>query len=990
MEWRAILLAAIALPLCLNAELLPIRSYTTADGLASDEINSIHVDSRGFVWFCTQEGLSRFDGYRFVNFGVANGLPARGVNALLETHDGNYLVATDGGLCQFNGKSQGAFATYYVTAARHHGNGINALLQDAAGRIWCGTNDGVYQFLSDHTFRRIALPAPPHGWTHTPISNLAEDTAGKLWAASPIGLYVVAKQRATQRLGKEDGLPDDWVETLLFDTRRRLWAGTRAGLALFSDNGMQQVYVDNAGIHLDVKSLAEGRDQRIWAGTTIELVRSLPGESPMKFKAMTRAQELTGHEITALSTDRAGNMWAGTNGSGAMKIQRAGFTAFHEQDGLASEGILAVMTSRAGAVVAVSVLAKNKSINVFDGNRFHSAEPKVFGRHPSWALHQILLESRNGEWWAATARGLCRYPAVRAEDLARTTPACYARETEIFRVFEDSKGGIWASGQTYAQGRGHNQLMRWNPATQTLSSFESEVRGLVNPFAEDTHGDIWMGYWGGGLLRYNGREFRHFGTGEGAPRGLIRDLFVDSAGRLWIGSEGGGLGMVATPAADELKVRTYSTADGLASDIVRCLVEDKQGRMYAGTAKGVDRLDPVTGRIKHFSGADGLPYGRLTSAVRDPAGNLWFGTLEGLAKLTPLPEEPLAVPAVRITELRVGRQRYPISQLGETFINRGDLPPRQNEVQFEFVGLSDEPEGNLRYKYELEGGDSEWQGPSRDHQVNYAELEAGSYRFLVEAINSDGRASVRPAEVDFVILPPIWRRWWFEGLGMVCAACLIFTVHRYRVAQAVQIERMRTSIATDLHDDIGASLSQIAILSEVARGHGDAGQEARGELERVATLARELVDSMSDIVWSIRAVPDGVDSLLRRMREFANDLLESRAIAFELRTPSEAAHFQLGLQTRRELFLIFKECLNNASRHSGCTNVKADLVVEGREIVLCVRDNGCGLHNGSQAPTRGGAGMPNLRKRAQSLGGQVKWTSGPEGGCRVEARLPLQ
>ena len=348
---------------------------------------------------------------------------------------------------------------------------------------------------------------------------------------------------------------------------------------------------------------------------------------------------------------------------------------------------------------------------------------------------------------------------------------------------------------------------------------------------------------------------------------------------------------------------------------------------------------------------------------------------------------------MRITGLRVGRDRYPVSQVGETQIARGDLQPSQNQFQVGFVGFNDEPEESLRYTYKLEGGDSDWQGPGRDHEANNPGLGPGHCRFLVKAVNSEGQESATPAEVDFVILPPVWSRWWFQTLALASLAGLVFAAHRYRVAQAVRIERMRTTIGTDLHDDIGASLSQIAILSEVARSDARLGQSAPNErLERVAAaLARELVDSMSDVVWSIRAQPEGVDSLIRRMREFANDLLESQAIAFELRAPGPDTHIQLGLEDRRQLLPIFKECLHNAVRHSGCTAVEAELVVEGREILLRIRDNGHGLSNTGGVPrSNGGTGIPSMRRRAESLGGSMQWTSGLAGGCTVEVRLPMR
>jgi len=216
--------------------------------------------------------------------------------------------------------------------------------------------------------------------------------------------------------------------------------------------------------------------------------------------------------------------------------------------------------------------------------------------------------------------------------------------------------------------------------------------------------------------------------------------------------------------------------------------------------------------------------------------------------------------------------------------------------------------------------------------------------------------------------------------------------HRYRMTQMVNLERIRTTIATDLHDDIGASLSRIAVLSEVARAgvNGD-NPRTQESLERVAVLARELVDSLSDVVWSIRAVPDGLDSLVSRMREFALDLLAGQGIDFELRAPQAGQKVQdLDLQARRHLLLMFKECIHNISRHSGCTAVRAELQVLDREILLTVEDNGKGLTTREAPPAgSGGNGIPGMRRRAEMLGGSVQFVSQPGEGCKVFMRLPL-
>ena len=997
MGWQAILIATIALPLCLEGELLPIRSYTTADGLAADRIECIVADSRGFIWFCTPEGLSRFDGYRMISFGTADGLPHREIEAFLETRSSTYLVGTRRGLSQFHSGASGKGFIPYQSGAGRLDKPVYTLKESPSGRIWCGTSGGLFEVLGGGRFRRQPLP----GLEPAEVTDILEDAGGKLWVATTDGIFVLGKDGAPRRIAKDDGLVNQWVNALLLDRAGRLWAGTRNGLALMRNEGtagrcgVQRVYTDKDGLSAsNVMALAEGSDGTLWIGTTVGISRLLPGSGDPVFRNLTRSHGLSDREILALASDKAGNMWAGTEGAGVMRIGSSGFITFREQDGLATDRVFSVFGDRTGTVLAVtgSVTQPARSVNVFDGVGFHAVVPKVFGDKPGWGQQQILLQSRTGEWWAATKVGLCQFAPMSATDLARRQPkTCYAQDLDVFRVFEDSKGGIWASAQSP---RG-DRLLRWDPARKAISWLEDgpAQHNLVSAFAEDHNGNIWMGLWGadgGELFRYDGRQFTGFKFPDGAPATIFA-LLVDHRGRLWIGSDGSGLGLVENPGSATFRVRTYDIASGLASNTILCIVEDNMGRIYAGTGKGVDRLDPATGHTKHFSSADGLAHGPFTSAFRDASGNLWFATTQGLSRLTPVADRPPTIPSVLITDLQTGGRRYPVSQAGEALIRPPKLDSSRNQLQVTFAGFNDEPGESLRYRYMLEGTDQAWHD-TREHTVNYAALEPGGYRFLVKAVNSEDQASVAPAEVDFVVLPPFWRRWWFEALALAGLAGLVLAAHRYRVAQAVKLERMRTAIATDLHDDIGASLSQIAVLSEVARVDRNPGQaEPNDRLDRVATLARECAESMSDVVWSIRAEPEGVDSLIRRMREFASDLLESQAIGFELRAPEKNPHLQLSLQARRQLLLIFKECIHNAARHSHGTAVVAEFEVAGQEILLRVRDNGCGAGDtGGTNGKSGGNGIPSMKRRAGILGGRMEWTASPGVGCTVEVHLPIR
>ncbi|HEY6393389.1 MAG TPA: two-component regulator propeller domain-containing protein [Bryobacteraceae bacterium] len=987
MRRLAILLVASVFPL--KSDLLPVRAYTTADGLAADRVDCVVPDSRGFLWFCTPEGLSRFDGYRFVSYGVDEGLAHGLVSALIETRSGDYLVGTARGLSRINPGGKGArFATDAPEREAAH-NFVTALRESRNGKIWCATRSSLFEWNAASGFRRRELPLPPG----EQITEIVEDRRGALWIGTTAGIYVLGESGVVRTLTQKDGLPGAWVNELLLDSKGRMWAAIRGGLALMNGWSVERVYTKASGLAGNgASALAESSDGTLWVGAEWGISRlSLGGDEPRLLKNITREQGLSDRSITALAEDQAGNMWAGTEGAGVMRIDSLGFTTYREADGLATDRVWSVFEDRAGELVAVTITGAPgvRSVDIFDGARFRGVVPKGFGDHATWGWGQVLLQARNGEWWAATRQGLCRYPAMKAADLDGRHPrTCYSRDDQIFRVFEDSKGGIWAS----AQSRRGDQLMRWDANTNAISHFPApRIPGepsddLVSAFAEDRQGNIWMGLYKGGLYRYDGRAFQHFEQRDGVPPGAVFALFPDRSGRMWIGSNGG-LGRVENTADERPRVEIYDTARGMASNIVHCLVEDLQGHIYAGTSKGVDRLDPQTGYIRHFS--SGLAHGGFTSAVRDRSGSLWFATKQGLSRLIPAADRQPIRPRIFITDLRTGAGPYAIPQMGETRVARLELKPSQNQLQVEFAGLDYEPGEVLRYSYKLEGADPGWSPARIQHAVNYAALPGGRYRFLVKAMTSEGVESASPAEIDFVVLPVVWKRWWFQSLALALAVALVFAAHRYRVAQMVNLERMRTAIATDLHDDIGASLSQIAILSEVARvgGQGRAGEP----LERVAALARELVDSMGDIVWSIRSEPHGMDSLIRRMREFALDVLGSQGIDFELQTPHTGENVQLSLQARRQLFLMFKECIHNVARHSGCTAVRAELKVAEREIALTVEDNGSGLSPAGKPPGwTGGNGIPGMRRRAESLGGSMQFVLKPGEGCRVAIHLPAR
>ena len=468
--------------------------------------------------------------------------------------------------------------------------------------------------------------------------------------------------------------------------------------------------------------------------------------------------------------------------------------------------------------------------------------------------------------------------------------------------------------------------------------------------------------------------------------------------------------MIENPEAESLKFVAYTTAEGLTSDNARCLTEDAAGNIYVGTVRGVDRISPETKKIRHFSVADGLAADFVSTAFRDRAGNLWFGTPNGLSRLVPESEKELRAPQIFINELSIDGTRYRVSEFGQTEIGGIEVEADKNNLDIDFfsIGSAD----SIRYQYRLEGdAETDWSEPAPQRTVNFANLAPGNYRFLVRAVNNYDLESERPAVVSFRIRPPFYRTWTFFALLLLACGAGVFALERFRAAKRkeqieaaekleqmrlerlAELEQVRRRIAADLHDDIGSSLTQIAVLSEVAKRKFRQ-KDGDSPLESITAISNELVEAMSDIVWAINPQKDNLRDLVQRMRRFVHDVFTARDVQFTFLAPDSEENLQIGANIRREAFVICKEAVNNAVKHSDCREASVVIKLENDFLLLEVADDGRGfdvertLHESSLLE-RGGNGLRNIRRRAQALGGKCIIESEPGRGTRIKIKIPL-
>jgi ligand-binding sensor domain-containing protein/two-component sensor histidine kinase len=1017
-----------------RAAQLPITAYTTAEGLAHNHINRIRQDSRGYLWFCTDGGLSRFDGYRFTNYTTEEGLPHPWVNDLLETRNGTYWIATDGGVCRLNPngspkrqsrengpatRSEPMFLVYHPSSQKDSSR-VNALAEDPSGAIWCATYAGLYRFqLSGDkpAFEFVDIGLPRNEFLSALANNVAFDPYGTLWIAARFGLFRRLSNGRTERYTTAHGLPENFIETVFQDQQGGWWVGTRSRgfCSIVADPEPRRpvtsrCYSTADGLpQNDVRSIFQSSTGRRWIGTTGGLSEFDP-VGP-RFRNYTAANGLSTAVIYKISEDRNGNLWIGTRDSGVMKMAGNGFVTYSAQDGFitgnADAGIFECLN---GELCVITAVGPHTFIEKFDGARFVPTEIRLqrpYSRTAEW-LRPGSFQDSSGNWWVATIEGLYQFPkTTRVHDLGRLRPHFYdvthgLQGPSLDQIYQDTRGDIWIATGSYngTDNRLAHDLARWDRATGSLHKHVA-LGGLpqlnehtVTALREDIAGNLWIGFdEGAGLARYHAGRLEQVQPGQQAFKGSIRTTFLDHAKRLWVGSTQAGLSRIDNPTSDRPQLMRYTTEEGLSSNEIRCITEDRFGRIYVGTNHGVDRVDPTTThvvemepRVRHYTWADGLAKGTVQVAFRDRSGTLWFLTNDGISRFVPTPDPAPMPPPILITGLKIMGAPQPMSQLGESALSDLELPPSRNEIEVEFLSLDFRQGSDVQYQYMLDGTDQHWSAPTDQRRVLYPSLTPGRYRFRVRAVRSNGSVSSQPAVAAFTILAPFWKRWWFISLEGALAALIVYGFYRYRLEQLLAVERIRTRIATDLHDDIGSSLTQVAILSEVVRRRlGESGAAANESLSRIADISRELVDSMSDIVWATDPAKDKLSCLEQRMREFAGDVFTAGDVHFQFHASDREHDLPIGADVRRQVFLIFKECVHNILRHANCSQVKVEVRIENERMVVQVCDNGVGFEPFAAI---NGHGLASMRHRAQRVGGRIDVTA-DNGGTTVTLEIPI-
>lgn len=919
------------------------RRFDQSSGLVSSAVFSLAQDKAGFIWIGTAGGLVRFDGAEMRQW--ARETLSQRIDILIAGPDGEILARPNDE------------ALYKVLPdgvepmAGPDGEPLVGVIDasfDGRDRLWLIRGESV-----------LVKDRQGH-WRAVSTNPISGERLRRL-RPGPDGSVFILTNKAVWQADLDTGLKRILLDVIVFDILVR----PDGSLVAFAGGAPERILevrdgqITSREFPLGRPVDLELRGQTVWASFDHYLVALREGESP----------EILGPKEGILSggpllVDHEGSLWHGTL-RGLIQYPEPETVAWNESEGLVSAHTRFLLKTEEGIWVSTwgglgRLVQERGGWRALDekigyashlcadgqGSFFVRGYPEVyvlqrwqggFIKHSLMAGISGCARAGDGTMWLATTSGLVRSGLSPNPLRVVDNPfedAGHSASTVL--VLEDKQRRLWVTSDEQICFASAKEV---ESNGQTAWSCERlngavDITGLI----QAADGSIWAASMGAGVWRFGNEGWRTIPASHTLASRSILNLVPSSSGGIWV------LGHGQT-------IRVIERAD---------LPEGWQ----------------VAERLSLWQGAIS---GEAGDIIEENDGSLWIATSGGVVRMPAKARRAtIEAPRVRLIDMIVNGQRAALDASPE-------LPYSRNQIELHFAALSYRDRGLLRYQYRMRPGD-QWTDTSISIAVfRFFDLRPGSYSAEVRASLDGVNWSAEPARIEFVVMPPWYARWWVITLAVLFAVSLVYLIHRYRVRRLLEVERVRTRIAADLHDDLGSSLTQIAMLSELVRQRRE-DNHADAWLSSIANISRESVQAMADIVWAVNPRKDRLSHVTQRMRRLASDVLAARNIDFDFYTPAREHDFALGANIRREVFLIFKEAVNNLVRHSGCWKADIEFRIERGWLHLKVSDDGKGFDLNNEVE---GNGLASMRERAEKLGGELSVVSRPGNGTTVSLKVPV-
>lgn len=951
--------------------------------MPDNSVISITQSRDGYLWLATYAGLARFDGVRFTIFNSSRtpGLQSDRFSAVFEDAHGDLWIGHEHGeLTHFHA---GIFETVtaHETGARRKISAINA---DDVGEVWMLNEEGTLVRASDGA--SCSLP------NANGVAALVRDTAGKLWVSSN-GQLAPLKKNKLVPLTAADGFTDEYVQGVCACHDGGLWVATPGRIRHWQAGIWSEDFGTNPCVTM-ITGMTELKSGGIAFGAVESGLYILTAEK--KLLHFGREQNFPHEWIRSLFEDREGNIWVGAGNAGLVALRAAQVETYEPPDHwLGRGGAQSIAAAHDGSVWITTEGAG--VYRLLNDAWQHFGESSGLSNQFVWCISEDV---RSNIWAGTWGSGMF----VLTNEQFTHAPGMEGVNAPMPAILHAKNGITWIGT---AAG-----LMRYENGAM---KFYGEKEGLklcdVRCIAEAVDGTVWFGMVGGGLGRLQNDNVKQFFKSDGLANDYVQCLHLDADGALWIGTFGSGINRWR-----DGKFSRISTAQGLPNDIISAIAEDGQGDFWISSRAGIVRVekksldDCADGKTpsvncRIYGLGEGMPTlecsgGFQPATARTADGRLWFPTSRGLVAVNPSAARTVAWPApVRLEELFANGHA-----LAPDFTNSTplEIPPGWQHFEFHFTALSFVSPEKIHFQTWLEGWEQDWQDVGAKRVAEYTFLPPREYRFHVRARNDEGEWAQNDVSFAFIVQPHVWQRFWFEALialaALALVAGIVWEISRRRLRRKLEdvqrqqaIERERTRIAKDIHDHLGANLTRISLLSQSAHGELQNPAQAATQLDRIYDTTRDLTRAMDEIVWAVNPQHDSLDSLASYLGNFAQDYLVPLGVRCRLEVPLQLPHWPISAETRHNIFLSFKEALNNVVKHAHATEVFVGLTTGEEEFTLTLRDNGKGFDPAKLKPKPGrGHGLKNMAQRLEKIGGVCELTSAPERGTEIKflVRLP--
>jgi ligand-binding sensor domain-containing protein/signal transduction histidine kinase len=956
--------------------------WTSKEGLPENAVISVIQTQDGYLWLGTLNGLVRFDGNHFTVFNEYNtpGLNSDRIVYLFEDSHTNLWIGTDtAGVALVQ---DGKVKNFDLGRAGHEGRLVSAC-EDATGAVWLYTADGKLGRYQDGKLETLNLNFNPFAICRMIVA----EKSGPLWIGEDWGLFSFHPSNFHPPAFPIDQIiRAEKLDFILAGQRGGTWRLINGRVQKWNATQLEKDFGPYPWGNVTVTSACEDQDGNLIAGTLGAGVFWY--EANGSCQHISKEQGLSSAVVVSLCLDRQGNLWVGTDGDGLDRIKRK---IFNTPDELHPWNAQSLSRDTQGGLWAAF---NAQGVTYWSTN---SAQDFGVGRGSNaWT---VLVDHQQRVWAGTRDEGLFQFQT----NHFKPAPGAEILGPEIFALFEDHQGWLWAGTR--------NGLARWNGEDWKIYTTPDGL--VVRAIAEDAEGNLWIGTESRGLDFFKAGKFIAYQKEEdGLPGNDISCLYLDSDGVLWVGTSGHGLARFYNG-----KWTRYSTDNGLASNSIDYIIEDDGGCLWIGSNAGLMRIQkkslndftPGPANIiscRTYVETDGLltrecSAGSQPAACRTLDGRLWFPTAKGLVSVNPANLRPnRQPPLVMIESAFVDGQEQKTNRFSSVWQPSVTVPPGHEQLEIRYTGLNFSAPGEVRFKYRLEGHETAWTEAGNARVAYYPNVPPGNYRFHVVAGNEDGKWNETGGVLEVTVQPQFWQTWWFHTAVILCLVGIVVAVVRYLSTQKLRrrlqlleqqeaLEKERFRIARDLHDQLGANLTQVALLGEMAEADKNSPAEIESHAQQISQAARETTRSLDEIVWAVNPSNDTLEGLVNYVCKYAQEYLALAGLRYRAEVPAQLPVVNIPPEVRHNVFLAFKEAVNNVVKHAQASEVRIRLQLQPGNFALSIEDNGRGLggRDTNAAPARNG--LRNMRKRMEDIHGEFSISPGTGGGTMVCLAVPF-